>query len=68
MFKIILTRINVRDILVTTKGSVSMKEMLTNKSVIAFILVLLSITIYGCKEPNNTVNLESNEETIIFNA
>ena len=46
-----------------------MKEMFTNKSIIAFVLVLLSITIYGCKEPNNTVNLETNDtDTIIFNA
>ena len=46
-----------------------MKEMLTNKSIIIFVLVLLSITLYGCKEPNNTVSLESNDTDVVtFNA
>ena len=38
-----------------------MKEILKSKTMIGFIVISLSITIYGCKKPEATNSLDIND-------
>lgn len=66
MYIFILTRINVRDMIIMSKGSVSMKELLKSKTMIGFMVFVLSLTIYTSIRPDKTLSLDGKTDTEII--
>ena len=66
MYIFILTRTSIRDIIIMSEGSVSMKEILKNKYIIGFMVFVISVTVYSGKVNNNTPKLDENINNYVY--